>query len=123
MSDQTERRVIEAAKEWHASGADVVSPDGRAHRAIRELRRAVAALAAEEPEAPPEPEPCEIVKSWGEGHGWCHTHGRRADGCATPEAMTPPTCDPTCVLDWPHPGESCRDADWVPEAMTPERER
>lgn len=39
------RPVLDAAKAWHACGADVVSPDGAVHRANRNLRRAVAALA------------------------------------------------------------------------------
>ena len=32
-------------------------------------------------EAPPEPEPCEIVKSWGEGHGWCQHDADVVDRC------------------------------------------
>lgn len=32
-----------------------------------------------------------------------------------PEPPSPPqSCDPSCVLDWPHPGESCRDDEWSP---------
>lgn len=45
------RSVEAAAVEWFEAGADVVSPDARAHRANYNLRRAVrAALSGEHPE-------------------------------------------------------------------------
>jgi len=55
MSEPTQaaHRVVEAAREWHASGAAVTSPDGRAQRAIRNLRRAVAALPEHAPKMRP----------------------------------------------------------------------
>lgn len=58
MSERSsaDERIIKAAEEWYAAGADVVSPDGRAYRAIRELRRAVIASFAVE-SAPPEIDP------------------------------------------------------------------
>src|SRR5690606_17284038 len=47
------RQVTDAAQAWYGAGGGGTEPDGRLHRANRELRRAVAALSGPAAEPPP----------------------------------------------------------------------